>query len=264
MTHTLTAAQHRAMEGVAPFDLPEHVVISGRKVAGTRARVYGLLRKTAEEGISHRIGELIGPAGWVPNYYLRRAWSGGSAGDRRMRDLREKFGVEIESTRFSGDSSVVLFRWVSDPRNVPGGHLASEVSSGRPRENCPRALGDFSGNLPIRFHTSVGFPGDRASQRLLVISQEMHPLALSPRRFAHVVNGDLTAASALAGYSATLKARWPQLREWLAAGGDWVLWIPAEMAETLNPLPLLVEILTKCGAQYQGEWHDEPAEAGVA
>ena len=86
MTHTLTDDQHRAMEGVAPFELPEVAFIAGRKIAGTRARVYWLLRTTAEQRICHRIGQRIGPAGWVPGYYFQRPWSGGGAGDRRRRD----------------------------------------------------------------------------------------------------------------------------------------------------------------------------------
>lgn len=268
MTHTLTAQQHRAMEGEAPFPLPEQVVVGGRKIAGTRARVYGLLRTTAEEGICHRIGELVGPAGWVPNYYFRKAWSGGNAGDRRLRDLREKFGVEIESMRFAGDSSTVLFRWVSDPESAPLASRSPEASTSDRTETRPLAQGGQMGGIRLRFWVSVGFPGDRAPGRLQVIGgSHAHPLDLPERVFAHVVSGDILSASALAGYSSTLKARWSELRAWLAAGGEHVLWIPAEMAETLNPLPLLVEILGKSGAEYLGEWNEQQAsqrQAGVA
>lgn len=263
MTQTLTADQHRAMEGVAPFELPDEAVISGRKVAGTVARVYWLLRLTAERNIQHRIGEQMGPAGWVPNYYLRRAWSGGSAGDRRMRDLRLKFGVELNSCRFSGDSRVELFAWVSDGAPEGTADRAPEASSSQRTETRPLARRSQMGGFRLRFWVSVGFPGENAPGRLQLLDAPEHPLAFSSRVLEHVVRGDLDRAAALDGYSATLKGRWPQLRAWLAAGGEHVLWVAPEVAETINPLPLLTEILTKCGAEFMGDWNQD-RQAGVA
>ena len=251
------------MEGVAPFPLPDEAILSsGRKLAGTRARVYWLLRITAEEGIQHRVGEEVGPAGWVPGYYFQRAWSGGGSGDRRRRDLSEKFGIRIESMRFGGDSATVLYRWAGDPAASDAGRFP-EAS----RKTLPLAPDGQRGGLRLRFWVSVGFPGDRAPGRLQIVGGESHPLVLNSRFLGNVVSGDLTPAAALASYSALLKARWSQLREWLAAGGDHVLWIPAEIAETLNPLPLLIEILGKCGARYQGEWNEttkQNEQQGVA
>lgn len=280
MTHTLTDDQHRAMEGVAPFELPEVAFIAGRKIAGTRARVYWLLRTTAEQRICHRIGQRIGPAGWVPGYYFQRPWSGGGAGDRRRRDLSEKFGVTIETSRFDGDSSIVLYRWVSDPAAAPVESRSPEASSSERSETRPLARGGQMGGfspetgtsgspaLPaaparLRFWTSVGFPGSAAHGRLQIFEHGGHPLALSPEVVGHVVRGDLTVAAALEAYSATLKGRWHQLRTWLAAGGEHVLWVAPEVAETINPLPLLAEILTKCGAEFMGDWNQD-RQAGVA
>ena len=280
MTHTLTDAQHRAMEGVAPFELAEVAFVGGRKIAGTRARVYWLLRTTAEERICHRIGQRIGPAGWVPGYYFQRPWSGGGAGDRRRRDLSEKFGVTIETARFDGDSSIVLYRWVSDPASAPLASRSPEASSSNPTETRPLARGGQMGGFSpetgtsgsparpassqrLRFWTSVGFPGADAPGRQQIFKAGGHPLALSPAVVDHVVHGDLTVASALEAYSATLKGRWPQLRAWLAAGGEHVFWVAPEVAETINPLPLLTEILTKCGAEFMGDWHQDRRQ-GVA
>lgn len=274
MTTSLTAEQHRAMEGVAPFQLPDEAILpSGRKLAGTRARVYWLLRITAEEGIQHRVGEEIGPAGWVPGYYFQRAWSGGGSGDRRRRDLSEKFGIRIESMRFGGDSATVLYRWAGDPEASRFPEASRKTLPLAP--DCP--MGGFSvetgtpgspatpaASARLRFWTSVGHPGDGAPGRVrLTGGFDEHPLAMGPLLVGHVVTGRLLAADALAAYDAALRNRWPRLRAWLDRRGEHVLWIPPEVAETINPLPMLVEILGKCGAEYMGEWQTN-RQAGVA
>jgi len=266
VSHTLTAEQHRAMEGEAPFHLPEEAVVSGRKMAGTRARVYWLLRLTAERAISHRIGEQFGPPGWVPNYYFTHAWSGGSAGDRRRRDLSEKFGVEIESCRFGGDSAVVLFRWVMDPITAPEAARSPNASRAYAAESLPTALGGRMGGLRLRFWTSAGFPGDSAPNRLqLVGGFSDHPLTIAPQLLTQIVAGKFSAADALVMYNGSLQTRWPKLKAWLAGRGDWVLWLAPEAASTINPFPLLVEILGKCGAEYLGDWQAaDHSNRGVA
>ncbi|MEO7795197.1 MAG: hypothetical protein ABIV06_10525 [Thermoanaerobaculia bacterium] len=272
----LTPAQHAAMEGAAPFLLEEQVVLaSGLKLAGTRARVYSLLRQTAERGERHRIGQFVGPAGWVPNYYIRRAWSGGSAGDRRLRDLRER-GIQIETTRFAEDSAVVLYRWVADPEGnrFPNSSgecrpLARGGLMGRSRtetQGIDAPAADRPANR-LRFWTSVGHPGSDLPNRVNVVAHgaTAHPLALSPALLAEVIGG-LPVSSALAAHDQLLRRRYPDLRAWLAEGGEHVLWLEAAVAETINPLPMLVEILGKCGAEYLGDWQQRPKvqQQGVA
>jgi hypothetical protein len=242
--------------------LAEEVVISGRKCAGTKARVYDLLRQTAERSERHRIGSLIGPAGWVPNYYIRRAWSGGNAGDRRLRDLREKFGVRIERMPFSEDSSVVLYRWAGDPEPDRVSDQVAEtcllarngqMNRFRPESNRAAAVEAPEAANRLQFWTSVGFPGDDAPGR-----EKLHaffgPLFIPGRLFNGAVRGS-DAATALHDYDLELRARWPKIRDWIADGGQHVLWLDSAYAESFNPLPFLVEILGKCGAEYLGDWH---------
>jgi hypothetical protein len=115
----------------------------------------------------------------------------------------------------------------------------------------------------LRFWTCVGYPGADVRNRQAIFETSAHPITVSPLLLGHVVRGELDQASALASYDAALQRRWPQLRDWLARGGEHVLWIPTEMAATINPLPLLIEILSKCGAEYLGNWN-ERQQQGVA
>lgn len=80
----------------------EAVLPSGTMVAGSKARVFHLLRLASERSHQFRIGRHLAPPGWVPTWVLREPWAGGSAGDRRLRDIREA-GVEVESERHVGD-----------------------------------------------------------------------------------------------------------------------------------------------------------------
>jgi hypothetical protein len=89
-----------------PFHLPEVATIAGRKVTGTKARVYWLLRLTAEQGFVHAIGQRQGPPGWVPLFLLREPWSGGQQGDRRVRSLRED-GVRVDVRFFEGSKCLI-------------------------------------------------------------------------------------------------------------------------------------------------------------
>lgn len=273
MTHALTAEQHRAMEGTAPFALAEEAILpSGRKLAGTRARVYWLLRITADEGIRHRVGEELGPAGWVPGYYFQRAWSGGGSGDRRRRDLSEKFGVGIESMRFVAsrtkddgtESATWLYRWVSDPEPTDSPEASrktlplargGQMGGFSPETDTSDSPGAPKAPARLRFWTSVGFPGNDAPGRVELLGGfGEHPLTLAPNLFGLLVSGQVTTADALAIYDGTLRSRYPRIKAWIERRGEHVLWLSPEVAATINPLPMLVEILGKCGAEYMGDW----------
>lgn len=270
---TESRAWHDGIEGVAPFALPETATIAGKTIEGSKARVYWLLRLSAERGVRHRVGALEAPAGWVPNYYLRKGWSGGNAGDRRLRDLRA-LGVELASQDFRPDRSdpsyTVLWRWVSDPVAVAGGEV--------PRNSFPRAQGGERGGFGsdtagvvgprtpegsqrppasrLRFWTSVGFPGPDAPGRVDLAPHTRSLLALPGPSFSDVVVGKLAADRALQHLREKLRSRFRELRAWLAAGGEHTLWISVEHQAAVDPLPTLVDVLTRCGAEYLGDWSE--------
>ncbi|MCR4283054.1 MAG: hypothetical protein NUV72_08525 [Bauldia sp.] len=286
---TYTIAEHIAMEGVAPFELADEVALpSGARLRGSIARVYSLLRGTVDLGMAHRIGAKVGPAGWVPGYYIRKAWSGGNAGDRRLRDLREK-GVEIVHQRFGEgseeESNTYLYRWVSDPE--PGTAIRTpEASHRKPPTGSTLANGQFSGpsatlrTPPVsptpRFHpvhgrltffTCVGNPGSGAPGPINLAPHFRHCLAPSVRMMAGAVRGEIAGETAAAAYREELATQWAQgdLRFWLEEnlGKVLTLWTPPECAAAFDPLPLVAAILVKCGAEHLGDWQ-QGAKRGVA
>lgn len=276
---TFTAAEHEAIEGRAPFALAEEVTLPGGVVLrGTRARIYALLRVTAERGVRHRIGSLEGPPGWVPNYYLRRAWSGGNAGDRRLRELREKYGVEIEQSTFEArkrgcggcSSRTVLWRWVGDgaPENRPfardsqtGGFRSRMKGAARPDGSEPSG----GPRARLRFWTAVGNPVG-APGAVQLAPHLRHLLALPGWVFSAVVGGRMTKERALEEYVLYLRAAWTngRLPELLGAGGESTFWVSPEHAATIDTFPTLVDALTRCGAEYLGTWRSGAEDGGRA
>jgi hypothetical protein len=84
----------------------------GRTVTGTAARVYHLLAESARKSHRWQVGRHYAAAGWVPTWVLREPWAGGSAGDRRLRDLRDA-GVSIERQRFDpGEAEPASASWL--------------------------------------------------------------------------------------------------------------------------------------------------------
>lgn len=283
---TLTVAEHMAMEGVAPFELDDEVELpNGKRLKGAFARVYSLLKGSAEQKMEHRIGSQVGPAGWVPNYYLRKAWSGGNAGDRRVRQLRTEFGVRIESTRFGDEnphgaakerSHTWLFRWVSDPE--PGTVHRTPESSNRNPSNGTTLVNErvSESSAPVRFtplapigrihpvhgrllfFTCVGNPGSGAPGPVNLAPHFRHCLAPSSRLVADLVRGIAERAKAAEIYREELAAQWSrgELRFWLEEnlGKVLTLWTSPECAAAFDPLPTLSAILVKCGAEHLGDW----------
>lgn len=267
---TESRAWHDGIEGVAPFALPETATIAGKVIEGSKARVYWLLRLSAERGVRHRVGALEAPAGWVPNYYLRKGWSGGNAGDRRLRDLRA-LGVELESREFRPDpgnpSYTVLWRWISDPA---GGVVRDTCGRTRPRAQtekmgsfrpqsgtvgAPRAPEGSTGRTArFRFWTAVGFPGTDAPGRTELAPHTRHLLALPGPSFADAVTGKIAPDRALQHLRDKLRSRYRELRALIDAGGEATLWISLEHQAAVDPLPTLVDVLTRCGAEYLGDW----------
>lgn len=75
-----------------------------RHLSGSIARVFEILRLAQETAHCFRVGQGMAPAGWVPVWVFREPWAGGSAGDRRLRDLR-RLGVELEGKPYDADGS---------------------------------------------------------------------------------------------------------------------------------------------------------------
>lgn len=283
---TLTVAEHREMEGVAPFDLAEEIELpNGETLKGSIARIYSLLRGTVDQNMEHRIGSKIGPAGWVPGYYLRKAWSGGNAGDRRLRDLKP-LGVEISRMRFEEDqepgqtqrSNTFLYRWVSDPepgiaiRTPEASHrnpntgttLANDRVSGPSASLRTPPLAPVARIHPahgrLTFLTCVGNPGSGAPAAVNLAPHFRHCLAPSSRLMADVVRG-LSASDAAVLYREELAVSWAEgdMRFWFEEnlGKVVTLWTTVECGAAFNPLPTLTAILVKCGAENLGEWQGQ-------
>jgi hypothetical protein len=102
-----------------PFALPDSATLAGTTFTGCRARVYHLLRITAERQARHPIGPWSGPPGWVPVFLLVEPWSGGSEGTRRARELRERYACPIEISDFEApdgsESTTKLYRLAGAP-----------------------------------------------------------------------------------------------------------------------------------------------------
>lgn len=294
---TMTVAEHIAMEGVAPFELADEVTLSsGKRLRGSFARVYSLLRGTADRQMAHRIGSKIGPAGWVPGYYLRRAWSGGNAGDRRVRGLRTDFGVTIDRQRFGEgeeeESNTYLYRWVSDPepgtagkpeqpnrspeashRNPPTGSTLANERVSEPSATLRPPLTPPAPRIhPVHgrltFFTCVGNPGSGAPGPVNLAPHFRHCLAPSSQLMSGVVRGQVPGEKAAAAYREELATRWAQgdFRFWFEEnlGKVLTLWTSPECAAAFNPLPLVAAILVKCGADHLGEWQQNQSKRGAA
>lgn len=269
---------HDLIEGTAPFPLEDSVVLpNGKRVRGAMAKVYSLLRQTAERQVRHRIGRQVGPPGWVPGYYLCRGWSGGKCGDRRERDLRLKHGLEIEKRPFrEGNvqtSGVVLYRLVlggvaqaaasqrDETRAVAPGSFSRglrPVPKGNGREEAPEAPAPV-----LRFSTSAGFPGASlvdSGPRRVEVTPGLGGLAPSRDLLAAVATGGLDRSTAQQRYRQELRDRYldrsnavtGELAELIQRGGEIVLWAKPEAVLALDPFPVLVDVLQRLGGVFLG------------
>lgn len=271
-------AWHDSIEGAAPFPLEDQVVLpNGKRVRGARARVYSLLRQTAERRVCHRIGQQVGPPGWVPGYYLRRGWSGGNSGDRRARELRTEHGLQIEHRPFSEGagpaSNVELYRLVlggaGSTQSQEGGETRALARDSFPRGFRQDAAGNGRGaesGAPaprLRFSSSIGFPGAplfASGPRRVEVTPGIGGLAPSRTLLAAVVTEGLDATTAQQLYRQELRDRFldrsnavtGELADLLRSGGEVVLWAKPEAALALDPFPVLVDVLQRLGAVFLG------------
>jgi hypothetical protein len=96
------------------------ILPGGAQCTGTKARVYNLLAEARRRNHQFPVGRHLAPAGWVPTWVLREVWSGGAAGDRRVRDLREA-GVVIQGEIFdAGEAGSSSYVWrLGDQNGTP-------------------------------------------------------------------------------------------------------------------------------------------------
>jgi hypothetical protein len=239
------------------WHLPDEAILpGGRTITGTAARVYNLLLETGRHSHRWKVGRHLAPAGWVPTWVLREPWAGGSAGDRRLRDLREA-GVSIASQRFNpGDEAPASASWLWRISPSPArGECVWEKGSG---DEGPGEAGSSS------FSPSPGgWVGDgRGGQG--VRSREGAPLQGVVVRFvagrpapAEAIDISPGAPSPLAPSFAACddEAYRRELLQAFHAGRlvaaltgrpEWSLW--ADPAALYNPRPVLETALSKLGA----------------
>jgi len=227
MTHhqaPLPPTWHLADEAILP---------GGRTITGTAARVYNLLLESGRHSHRWKVGRHLAPAGWVPTWVLREPWAGGSAGDRRLRDLREA-GVSIASQRFDpGDDAPASASWLwhLSPREVspsPGGW----VGDGRGGQGVRSREGAPLQGVTVRF-----VAGRPAPAEAIDISPGA-PSPLAPSFAAcddEAYRRELLQAFHAGRLVATLTSR-----------AEWSLW--ADPAALYNPRPVLETALSKLGA----------------
>lgn len=270
----------------APFAIPEEATLpSGERLGGGRARVYWLLRLSVEQRVSHAVGRHQAGIGWVPNFLLREPWSGGNAGDRRLRDLRER-GVRLEQAAFAAPngerSNTILWRWIGDgaaaaptttaanPQHSALGGLMrgfSDDTAGSPRTPLASGAGRARqrGVPATDFWTSVGFPGEDAPDRVEVTPGAKSPLAPWATLLTQVVHGVYTQEQAAEAYRDRLRTLFAtgRLRGELERLDEATFWVDAVAAETFNPLVVLTDALVASGCRHLGDWQRRDRE-GVA
>ena len=224
----------------------------GRTVNGTAARVYHLLAESHRRRHRWQVGRQLAPAGWVPTWVLREPWAGGSAGDRRLRDLREA-GVSIESQRFDpGDAEPASASWLwrlSSPAVHPSparGRGAGGEGSGSPspaRGECvwEKGPGDEgpggAGSLPLAGLT-LHFTTTRPAPPGAIDISPGAPSPLAPS-FAACDDEAYRRELLQAFHAGRLVAA-------LTGRREWSLW--ADPAALYNPRPVLEAALSKLGA----------------
>jgi hypothetical protein len=206
----------------------------GRHLTGTVARVYNLLAETARRRHKWAVGRHQAPAGWVPTWVLREPWAGGSAGDRRLRDLRDKHGIAVEGMSCTaGDRTTSSWIWrLSSP--AAGDATPRKISEASPSAQVCGPLAGLSLSLlsvPVR---------ERPDGSL-----DVSPGGDSPLAPSLAVADDATyRRELLAAFHAG------RLVPALLASESAVLW--TDSAAGYDPRPLLRLALAKLGATVGG------------
>jgi hypothetical protein len=179
---------------------------NGRHLTGAKARVYEILRLARDTAHCFRVGKLLAPAGWVPVWVFREPWAGGSAGDRRVRDLRH-LGIPLEGKPFdAGDGAISSLSWIwrlgSAEATPPTGGSIPRKKSFKARD-CAQPLAG------VTFHLRPGPRPTLWSGELLDLSPGMPHVAAPTASLAQrVTEGRLSPAEAEEAYRQQLLAAW--------------------------------------------------------
>ena len=274
-----------------PDPLPDSVTLAGKTFTGTRAKVYWLLEITRQRNYQHRIGQQLGPPGWVPRFLVVEPWSGGGQGDRRLRELRQEYDCAIEDRAFEGGGTT-LYRLrepgaVAETSRHTSPHEASKGSPiQRLSDHAHREIG--SGPLAgLRFWTHVGSspqepptgsggsgaapggcnspitspqPSGRHSSAVLQVDPGADcAIAPSLRILGRIAKGERDTVQLDESYLDELRAAREvgDLLPVFASLDAAVLSI--QTASPWNPLPTLTYALTRLGAQHAGDLSKESA-----
>lgn len=163
----------------------EAVLPDGRHLSGSKARVYHLLRLAAAHEHRFPIGRHLAPAGWVPTWVLREPWAGGSAGDRRVRDLRA-LGLAVTGEPFSppdgGSSSWVWRLGVATPA------CAARLNPGMPPLVNPATVSTHSPAAPPELSFAVASSAELLPANVVVVdlrqpAEPLAPLDMDPEAY---------------------------------------------------------------------------------
>jgi hypothetical protein len=230
----------------SPFEggLAEEMEVGGRTVKGAKARLLDLLQRTRDEQRSYAIGRHQGPAGWVPRHLLVEPWSGGMEGARRLRELREEYGVAYgcEPFEVAGEASATWIYRLS-------GSVAGMSPSPKPAQAQPPAPAHAAVRLDLRYAI---YPQEQGLPAQLVVE------LLRGGHFLAVERAALLAAE-MDGPEAADRLYLEQLRAAYSEGRFRALelvrtlalvWPPeAAIAERWSPVPVICAALDKLGAQ---------------
>ena len=178
----------------------EVLLPTGVRITGSKARVYEALRLARDTAHCFCVGQQLAPAGWVPVWVFREPWCGGSAGDRRLRDLRQ-LGVQLDGQPFDAGTSGLSSSWIW--RLAESGGTAPSACGSIPRKKA-QGLQARDSSAPLAGTRFVLCSGGRPAAwagELVDLSPGMpHAAAPAAALAKRVVAGDLGQAEAQEEY----------------------------------------------------------------
>lgn len=231
---------HQAPKPVDWALADEATLPNGRFVAGAKARVYSLLELAVARQHRFPIGRHLAPPGWVPTWVLREPWAGGTAGDRRVRDLRQA-GLSVEGKRFQAPDEETA-SWIFHLGEGSAPATAGRNQRSKPT-GAPALVSSAGPALPLsKLTVRAGcYAGDAHGAPICDLQGLEHPLSPPPTIFERV------AAKDAAEYRDHLLSRWRDgsLQASLPSDGELYFLFP-EGREDLAEV--LVAALCKLGA----------------
>lgn len=227
-----------------PFPLSDTLDLGGRTFTGSRARVYWLLRLTAERRHAHPIGRFTGPPGKVPAFLFREPWAGGQQGDRRLRDLREH-GLEYDWEEWNppdgSDSSTTVYWMTRDP-------LGEVVPTEAPSSPAPAPSTGQAALAPLAgLVFRIGTP--------TLTDLPLDPKTLAPRCLCWS-SGPMRAEARTEALKGALRDQWARgelLAKLEPLLGRRVAVVSCRTPDEWDGAEVLAEVLEALGAEREGE-----------